>query len=1074
MTATPSSSIVICKTKPSSMLIGPVNPSDIRWCLLMRISITKKRVFLFDGDDADLVDHVTRAVLSRLGLDSQLPVTKHFVEAGDRVKEIRKWADTPATHARMIGIYGMGGIGKTTFAKVIYNELLNEFGHRCFLSDIRETARCNGILYVQNQLIKAMQKIENQVCNVDDGINLIKSRLKRKKVLILLDDIDHKDQLNALARERDWFTSGSIIIVTTRNEALLDEPEFWVDHKCGLGELNKVQSLLLFNRHAFRTDHSSMGFESISRDIVARMGGLPLALEVVGSYLYGKTDQEVWRVMLRKLKIEPHIDVQKVLKLSYDVLERKQREIFLDIACSFIGKKSKFAMYIWKDSGFNASEEIEELKLRCLIKTGHNGELRMHDQLRDLGRTIVDQERLPETRTRLWDYEEASRVLLEKKGTNMIRAICLDKYYDHHPWRPAGHLRTYTSEQFRGLQDLRFLQLRRAALSGDFKELFSELRWLQWSDIDPNLSFSATNLHLPKLLVLELSYNQITEHWSGWSSIKASECLTVLDLSFCNYLRRTPDLSAFTKLEILILKHCDGLEEVDPSIGKVKRLVSLDLSNCGSLKELPQEVGKLRHLKELILDSTSITEIPTSIGSLMHLEKLSAKGCRSLREIPNTIGYLWELRHLDFSESAIEKLPSTIGMLKMLRTLCLESCRNLQGEIPIEICCLSSLEILQITRAPISNLPESIRCLCSLQHLSLKGCDELQSLPEQLPSGLTHLTVSCQSRWVSSLSYLIGLEELGLYGCDLLEDIPELPPTPLKLCVASCHKLIMPKLVGFKYLADLSIMYCNSIEILHLSQLNSLKRLHVEYCYDLVEIRGLDNLELLEEIVIDCCKSIQRLILPELPSLKRLKANYCHNLVEIQGLDRAMFLEALDISDCGSIKGLPDLSLFTTLKELSINDCRNMHGVESLESFLSCRSIYITGCTSLEKLPNLSKFENLESFTMRYSLRVTEILGVEESRSLTHIDITGCESIETLPDLSGCEKLQSLVVRDCKKLTQLLGLEKLGLIYLDISGCDSLERIPKLPGASVFRHYQGRAYGLFHDKISLHEKIILR
>lgn len=80
--------------------------------------------------------------------------------------------------------------------------------------------------------------------------------------------------------------------------------------------------------------------------------------------------------------------------------------------------------------------------------------------------------------------------------------------------------------------------------------------------------------------------------------------------------------------------------------------------------------------------------------------------------------------------------------------------------------------------------------------------------------------------------------------------------------------------------------------------------------------------------------------------------------------------------------------------------------------------------------------------------------------------------METLPDLSRCEKLQSLSVQDCKKLTQLWGLDKLDLLYLDISGCDSLKTIPT--GTSVFRHYEGRRYGLFHEKINLCEMISLQ
>ncbi|KAF7851447.1 hypothetical protein BT93_L3875 [Corymbia citriodora subsp. variegata] len=521
-----------------------------------------------NGHEGELVEKVVENVLSKLQQDFQLYVTKHLVGIGDHVNKIRNWVNTSASVARMIGIFGMGGIGKTTLAKVIYNQLSNDFVHQSFLADIRETAHRHGIPQVQKQLIKEVLQIEHQVWNVDVGISLIKLKLKGKKVLIVLDDIDHKDQLNALARERNWFTSGSIIIVTTRNKAILDQSEFEVDYKYELNEIDETHSLLLFNRHAFRMNHSLKDFEGISRDIISTMGGLPLALEVIGSYLYGKTNQKVWQNMLEKLRKEPDRDVQKILKISFDALEQGHQEIFLDIACFFIDKESKFAMYMWEDCGYYASQGIEELKQRCLIKIGDDGELKMHDQLRDLGRNIICQEGPPERRSRLWDIKEASGVLMGGKGTAKIQAICVRKDYSHF-W-------TFRNEQFEKLRSLRFLQMRGVALSGDFTNLFSELRWLHWHAIKKKKrltilnkrSFSATNLHMPKLVVLELSDPRITERWRGWSSIMATKRLKVLNLQNCYNIRCTPDFSAFTELEILIMRGCYRLKRVHHSISK--------------------------------------------------------------------------------------------------------------------------------------------------------------------------------------------------------------------------------------------------------------------------------------------------------------------------------------------------------------------------------------------------------------------------------------------------------------------------------------------------------------------------
>ncbi|KAI6668555.1 hypothetical protein NL676_010877 [Syzygium grande] len=92
----------------------------------------------------------------------------------------------------------------------------------------------------------------------------------------------------------------------------------------------------------------------------------------------------------------------------------------------------------------------------------------------------------------------------------------------------------------------------------------------------------------------------------------------------CEYLRRTPDLSAFNSLEMLNLEDCKNLEEIHSSIGDIKTLVTLNVGQCHRLKELPAREGRMKELRELILDETAIQEIPISRDCLMKLETLSA------------------------------------------------------------------------------------------------------------------------------------------------------------------------------------------------------------------------------------------------------------------------------------------------------------------------------------------------------------------------------------------------------------------------------------------------------------------
>ncbi|XP_056165506.1 disease resistance protein RPV1-like [Syzygium oleosum] len=869
-----------------------------------------------DGHEGKLIERVVETVTSTLQKDFQLDVSKQLVGLEGHLEEIMNWIDSPSIHARMIGIYGMGGIGKTTLAKHIYNQLSNKFVHVSFLPDVGEITRRHGIMYLQSQLISDILHSKSQVSRIDDGINIIKSRFKGKKVLILLDDIDDKNQLHALAREQNWFMAGSMIIVTTRNAGVLDQSEFEGVYKYELNELDQKHALLLFKRHAFRTDHSSRDFERISHDIISTMGGLPLALEVVGSSLYKKTNQKVWEDVLKKLKSEPHRDVQKILRISYDALEDGHKQIFLDVACYLIGKNSIFATYMWEDDGLYPSEGIEELKSRCLIKIGDHGWFEMHDQLRDLGRSIFREEQRLDKRSGPWDNNY--------KGTAKI--LC---YRGGRCW---------------------FHDLMGGASIGDSNELLSEVRWLQWEFWEDDPPLPTASLHLPNLSVLELSWCRFTEDWEGWrSSFMTAKRLQVLDLRCCYNLRCTPDLSAFTQLKILTFRTCRSLEHLHPSLGKLKSLVSLDLNGCWSLKELPREVGELKDLEELVLDESCITEIPTSIGSLRKLKKLSAVHCESLREIPSSIGDLQNLQHLDLSCSGIEKLPSAIGRLKNLRTLRLNTCPCLKRAIPSEIGDLSSLEILDMAWARISDLPESIRNLSSLQRLYTG----LQSLPEQLPMGLTYLYVASQSPRSLNLSSLIHLEKLHLRACHLLEYIPELPSRLLKLHIENCGKLILLKLNGCEYLEKFSIKKCSSIERLDLSQLIHLKRLRVEDCNKLVEIQG--NLEFLEDMSICRCNSIKRLLCVESRCLKELRIYMCNNLVEIRGLDGAKFLEKLDFGACESLETLPNLTRCEKLRSLNVYNCKKLTQLRGLEK-LDSIDLNIFGCDSLEAIPELSGF----------------------------------------------------------------------------------------------------------------------
>ncbi|XP_056159961.1 disease resistance protein TAO1-like [Syzygium oleosum] len=423
----------------------------------------------------------------------------------------------------------------------------------------------------------------------------------------------------------------------------------------------------------------------------------------------------------------------------------------------------------------------------------------------------------------------------------------------------------------------------REASIGNSNELLSEVRWLWWRVEGSDLSLPTTSLHLPNLSVLELSGSwNFTEDWEGRrSSFMTPKRLLVLDLTWCWGLRRTPDLSAFTQLKILTLRHCEGLEHLHPSIGKLKSLVSLDLSLCGSLKELPEEVGGLKD----VLDKSGITEIPTSIGSLRKLKKLSAYRCKSLREIPSSIGDLQNLQFLDVSYSRLEKLPNAIGDLSSLQRLELRRCHKLRS------------------------LPR-LSSLIHLEKLRLLECYLLEDIPE-LPSRLLKLSVwECHKLILLKLDGLKNLETFSIKGCSSIERLDLSQLIRLKrLCAEHCYNLVeIQGLENLELLEGISINYCDSIERLLCPKSGCLKKLVAAWCKNLVEIRGLDGAKFLEALTVMGWVSMETL--PDLNGCEKLRSLNLRNwrkLTQLRGLEKLDLID-LDISGCDSLEAIPKLS----------------------------------------------------------------------------------------------------------------------------------------------------------------------
>ncbi|KAH0669901.1 hypothetical protein KY285_024044 [Solanum tuberosum] len=192
------------------------------------------------------------------------------------IHKVKRWRTALSAAADLKGYdihQGMGGVGKMTIVRAIFDMLSPQFDGACFLEDIKENKEMHSL---QNILLsELLRKKEEYVNNKEDGKHLMARRL-RFKVLVVLDDINHGDHLDNLARDLDWFGKGSRIIATTRDKHLIRKNDAVYE----VTLLVYHQAIQLFNQHAFKKEVTDKSFEKLTLEVVGHANGLPLALKV--------------------------------------------------------------------------------------------------------------------------------------------------------------------------------------------------------------------------------------------------------------------------------------------------------------------------------------------------------------------------------------------------------------------------------------------------------------------------------------------------------------------------------------------------------------------------------------------------------------------------------------------------------------------------------------------------------------------------------------------------------------------------------------------------------------------------
>ncbi|KAH9726317.1 ADP-ribosyl cyclase/cyclic ADP-ribose hydrolase [Citrus sinensis] len=575
--------------------------------------------------ESELINEVVNNILKRLDEVFRPRDNKNqLVGVESKVEEIESLLGVESKDVYALGIWGIGGIGKTTIARATFDKISRYFDGSCFLENVGgESQRPGGLACLPQKLLSNLLKDENAI----PGIDINFRRLSHMKVLIVFDDVTCFSQLESIIGSRDWLMPVSRIIITTRNKQVLRN---WGVRKIyEMEALEYHHALELFSRHAFKQNYPDFGYEELSSEdvnlVMKFLNASGFYPEIGISVLVDKSLivisnnnkitmhdllQELGRDIVSQESNDPgnrsrlwhHEDIYEVL--TYNTGTEKVEGICLNM--------SKV-----KEIRLNSDTFTKMRKLRFLkfYSSSFNGENKCKvSYLQDL--------RFAEVKYLHW-HGYPLKLLPSSISAEKLVSLEMPNSSIEQLWDGVKH------------RD-KLNQIIHAAC----KKLIAKT---------PNPTLMQ---HLNKLVILNLNGSKSLK--SLPAGIFNLEFLTELDLSGCKKMKRLPEISS-GNISWLFLSGTE-IEELPSSFELLLRLVYLDLSECKRLKSLPSSLYKLK-----------------SLGAL------NLSGCSSLQRLPECHGQLSSPIILNLTKTNIERIPESIIQLFMLRYLLLIYCEGGQS-----------------------------------------------------------------------------------------------------------------------------------------------------------------------------------------------------------------------------------------------------------------------------------------------------------------------------------------------------------------------------------------------------------